>query len=378
MPNFKSAARASARIRQLATLDISGPQLVPLLMNELHGLFSFNVGIYDHTTADGNYHVFIDEQNADKVLTPMIAHPNFLQLEEEVMRPRLNSLLYEFGPTPMTESMRISRSEYLRHAFHNEALRPAGGDDGGRLLPRLRNGQALGRLIMGRDSRKHHNQLVTRAELQPMARMQHWIAQVLEPRTPTATLEYDHKDSALLVVGSDMRLRHLSPNAERLMTLAFGEQWRQKGALPEELLQILRSIRKINHPDHAGPPPVLDKNSPWGRFNFRAYILDATPENVGDQISTGNHVIAYGITVTHEVPVALRLIEAVHRTRLPPRQTEICYWLARGAQHREIADRCGISINTAIYHSRQIYAHFNANNRQELATQLLADKITHH
>lgn len=376
MSNFRAAARASARIRQLATLDISGPQLVPLVMNELHGLFSFNVGIYDHTTADGDYHFFIDEQNADKVLTPMIAHPYFLQLENEVMRSRRNSELYEFGPTPMTESMRISRSEYLHHAFHNEALRPAGGDDGARLLPRLRNGQPLGRLILGRDSRKHHNQLVSRAELQPMSRVQHWIAHALEPRASATTLEYDSKESALLVIGGDMRLRHLSPNAERLLTLAFGERWRQKGALPEDLLRILRSIRQINHPDHAGQPPVLDKNSPWGRFNFRAYILDATPENVGEQISTGNHVIAYGITVTHEVPVALRLIEAIRRTQLTSRQTEICYWLARGESHRKIAERCGISINTAIYHSRQIYIQFNASNRNELVASLLTSSKT--
>jgi DNA-binding CsgD family transcriptional regulator len=308
----------------------------------------------------------------------MITHPHFLQLENEVMRSRLNSLQYEFGPTPMTESMRMSRSEYLHHAFYNEALRPAGGDDGARLLPRLRNGQPLGRLILGRDSRKHHDQLVNRAELQPMSRVQHWIAHALEPRAPAATLEYDNKENALIVVGGNLRIHHLSPNAERLMTLAFGEHWRQKGALPEDLLRILQSIRQINNTDHAWRPPVMDKISPWGRFSFRAYILDATPENVGDQISAGNHIAAYGITVTHDVPVALRLIEAISKASLTSRQTEICYWLARGWSHQQIAERCGISINTAIYHRRQIYAQFNANNRKELTESVLSKRTTQH
>lgn len=378
MSNLRTTARASARIRQLAALDISGPQLAPLLMNELHGLFSFNVGIYDHTTAEGDYHFFVDEHNADKVLTPMITHPHFLQLENEVMRSRQNSLLYEFGPTPMAESMRISRSEYLGHAFYNEALRPAGGDDGARLLPRLRNGQPLGRLILGRDSRAHQNRLVARAELQAMSRVQHWIAHLLEPRAAAPTLEYDTWENALLVVANDLRLRHISPNASRLMTLAYGEGWCRNGMLPPELLHLLRSMRQINHPDHAGHPPSLNKISPWGRFGFRAHILDATPENVGEQISAGTHVAAFGITVQHDIPVALRLIEAVRSAELPPRQTEICYWLARGYSHREIADRCGISINTAIYHSRHIYAYFHASNRKELSARLLARRVKPH
>jgi DNA-binding CsgD family transcriptional regulator len=122
----------------------------------------------------------------------------------------------------------------------------------------------------------------------------------------------------------------------------------------------------------------MDKISPWGRFSFRAYILDATPENVGDQISTGNHIAAYGITVTHDVPVALRLIEAISKASLTSRQTEICYWLARGWSHQQIAERCGISINTAIYHRRQIYAQFNANNRKELTESVLSKRTTQH
>jgi DNA-binding CsgD family transcriptional regulator len=378
MLNLRAIARASARIRQLATLDISGPQLAPLLLQELHALLPFEVGIYAHTAADGSYHYFVDEQHAARQLTPQSVDPLYVVLENEVMRSAEESIYCEFGPTPMAEAMHVPRSEFLKHPFYTEALRPAGGDDSARFLPRLRNGQPVGRMLLGRDSSKHHGQIINRADLQAMTRVQHWIAHALEPRTATPTLEYDNRETALLVVGGDLRLQHLSPNAERLISLAFGSRWRHHGVLPGDLLQMLRSLHQINHPEHPARPPVLDKISPWGRFSFRTHILNATPENVSEHISANTRVHAYGITVTHEIPMALRLIEAVRNCALPQRQSEICYWLARGWSHRKIAEHCGISINTAIYHSRQIYAEFNASNRQELAKNMLSQGATRH
>lgn len=378
MSNLRAVSRASARIRQLATLDISGPQLAPMLLQELHALLPFEVGIYTHTAADGSYHYFVDEQHASKQLTPQSVDPRYVVLENEVLRSADQSVLCEFGPTPMTEAMCVPRSEFLQHPFYTEALRPAGGDDGVRFLPRRRDGQPVGRLLIGRDSRKHHDQVISRADLQPMSRIQHWLSHALEPRELSPTLEYDSREIALLVVGSDLRLRHLSPNAERLVSLAFGGRWRRNGSLPDDLLQMLRSLRHIDHAEHPSRPPVLDKISPWGRFNFRAHFLSATPENVSDYISANANISSYGITVTHEIPRAMRLITAVRNTELPQRQTEVCYWLARGWSHRQIAEHCGISINTAIYHSRQIYMQFNASNRKELESQLLAQEATRH
>lgn len=378
MSNLRATARASARIRQLAALDISGPQLAPLLLQELHALLPFEIGIYTHTASDGSYHYFVDEQHASKQLTPQSVDPRFVVLENEVLRSAEASVFHEFGPTPMTEAMHVPRSEFLKHPFYTEALRLAGGDDGVRMLPRLRNGQPVGRILLGRDSSKHHGHVINRVDLQAMTRVQHWLSHALEPRPLLPTLEYDTRETALMIADSNLHLRHLSPNAERLLSLAFGGRWRYHGAMPEELLEMLRSMHRINHGECRDRPPVLDKISPWGRFSFRTHILDATPENVADCISARAHVHAYGITVTHEIPLALRLLEAVRKTKLPQRQREICYWLARGNSHREIADRYGISINTAIYHSRQIYTQFNAGNRKELTAILLAPSMTQH
>lgn len=376
MSNLRAAARASARIRQLAALDISGPQLAPLLLQELHVMLPFEIGIYTHTAADGSYHYFVDEQHAARQPTPQNVDPRFAVLENEVLRSADEFVFCEFGPTPTAEAMHVSRAEFMRHPFYAEALRLTGGGDGARILPRQRNGQAVGRIMIGRDSSKHHGHLITRADLQAMTRVQHWLSHALESRAPTPTLEYDTHETALITIGNDLRLQHLSPNAERLMSLAFGGRWRHHGAMPEELLHMLRSMRDINHAENRASPPVLDKISPWGRFSFRAHMLDATPGNVSECISANGRISAYGITVTQDVPLALRLIEAIRKTSLPLRQSEICYWLARGNSQQEIADRCGISINTAIYHRRQIYAQFNAGNRDELTASLLASNKT--
>ena len=56
--------------------------------------------------------------------------------------------------------------------------------------------------------------------------------------------------------------------------------------------------------------------------------------------------------------------------KLPQRQHEMAYWLARGLPEAQIAERMGISANTATYHRRQIYTRLGVHNRQELQARL--------
>jgi DNA-binding CsgD family transcriptional regulator len=45
--------------------------------------------------------------------------------------------------------------------------------------------------------------------------------------------------------------------------------------------------------------------------------------------------------------------------------------LAQGLTNRELAERMGVSLNTAGYHIKQVYARLGVNDRSEVAAKLL-------
>ena len=68
------------------------------------------------------------------------------------------------------------------------------------------------------------------------------------------------------------------------------------------------------------------------------------------------------------------LLPTLRALGLPQRQHELAYWLARGLPEAQIAERMGISANTATYHRRQIYTRLGVQNRLELQARLLAPR----
>ena len=81
-----------------------------------------------------------------------------------------------------------------------------------------------------------------------------------------------------------------------------------------------------------------------------------------------------GIHITQRIPRAVQLLPALRALQLPQRQYELAYWLARGLPEAQIAERMGISANTATYHRRQIYMRLGVQNRLELQARLLAPR----
>ncbi|MEZ5606742.1 MAG: helix-turn-helix transcriptional regulator [Burkholderiaceae bacterium] len=52
------------------------------------------------------------------------------------------------------------------------------------------------------------------------------------------------------------------------------------------------------------------------------------------------------------------------------RQAELAWWLARGLPESRIAERMGISVNTVVYHRRQLYTRMGVVRRDELLAAL--------
>jgi DNA-binding CsgD family transcriptional regulator len=100
----------------------------------------------------------------------------------------------------------------------------------------------------------------------------------------------------------------------------------------------------------------LPARQPWGAFTFRAYWLDRTA----------------WIAVERLEPLALKFWRRAEKLPLSGREIEVCLPLALGRSRAEIAERLGVSENTAINHCRNIYAKLGVQSRAELVEKLQA------
>ncbi|CAM4246360.1 hypothetical protein BOMU111920_17880 [Bordetella muralis] len=142
------------------------------------------------------------------------------------------------------------------------------------------------------------------------------------------------------------------------MPLAFGWRWRRGAELPAAVKALLQ--RLTPRPGVLPLPPYMDWCNAQGRFSLRAVRLAAAL----------GHGEAVGVYITQHVARGVRLMSALNALRLPQRQYELAYWLARGLSESQIAQRMGISLNTVVYHRRQLYNRLGASHRIELLTKL--------
>jgi DNA-binding NarL/FixJ family response regulator len=79
-----------------------------------------------------------------------------------------------------------------------------------------------------------------------------------------------------------------------------------------------------------------------------------------------------GISVRHQRPLPVKLMQQIERLRLPPRRAQVCLLMASGQSYGHIAGRLGVAESTVISHARAVYNRVDARNRGELINKLLA------
>jgi DNA-binding CsgD family transcriptional regulator len=102
--------------------------------------------------------------------------------------------------------------------------------------------------------------------------------------------------------------------------------------------------------------------SAWGRFAIRAFRLaDAK----------GRRAVQVGVLIRREEPRAVMLVRGTGVSALSPQQREVALMLAQGKSNPEIARGLGLSLNTASFHVKQVYARLEVGDRHRVAEKLL-------
>jgi len=172
-------------------------------------------------------------------------------------------------------------------------------------------------------------------------------------------------ESALLMCGPDGHVTKASGNGYALLAQASGcliNRETVPGELEragEELIRrLLAGPGQPTGSEARGPSRAASLTNAWGMFRLRVFFESEGP--LGVLIERVDHLL-------------VRLCEAMWQLDLSVQQGEVLLLLAQGLRHESIAERMGITVNTAVYHIRQLYSKLGARSRAEaIACALVA------
>ena len=360
-----TATRAAARIRQLSCFGLSREAVIPELLRELHALIpSFS-----------NTFFFADKMGVvDNVYfeTPEMftLFPFYRQEFHERRERELKGLAFseasqtQFGVHDRRTAVTVDEKTFHRSDFHNLIVRPSGYSSNFLRLYFRDGGRVLGGLTMWRSNSTIDWTLEDKLRLASLESF--FVHALTAPGASEAPL-VDSGETGLIIADTAGKPIYLSAEGRRLLFLATnprsvsGALVGQPAVLPKPVAQLCRNLSRVFFDDVSASAPICHHSNVWGGFTFRAQWLDQ------DDPASG----LIGITVSHKVPMPVRLMRSAQSLRLSRRQAEVCVLIAGGASNEAIAERLGISRHTAKEHGRWIYNKLDVHNRTELVSKLL-------
>jgi DNA-binding CsgD family transcriptional regulator len=133
---------------------------------------------------------------------------------------------------------------------------------------------------------------------------------------------------------------------------------------PADLEAFLNAIWVRMHNGARGQLQFEHRNM-RGRFAIHAFRLPDIGGARPDQL---------GVLIRREEPKTVTLLRGLSGSELSPQQREVALLLAQGLSNREIAEKLGLSLNTAHYHVKQVYARLQVNAREDVGKKLMHSK----
>ena len=355
-----------AHVRQLCCLGLGGRAIMPALVNAVRELVAFDAAEFAWVDPSGE----LTNLYAEPMLPDEVLHFHFDRKDSPGEHPATGAFrLRAAQPDPVST---VSVTDAVRQTeFYRD------------VLLRLRAEHVLFCVIRDRD-RPVGQLALYRSEARPafcaadrhaISAVANYIAHGLDDASGVsryASSDQNYRDTehqAMLILGRDGALRHCSSGARRLLQFVTLDSV-NRGTLAQQDSAIQSLMRELA--DHlvavyrrgaaVDKPPGIVVTNRWGRFVLRAYWLNDDAESPDALI---------GVQVRRQEPMVLRLSQAMRKLGLSPQQKEVGLLLAQGKSNPEIAGALGVSLNTANYHVKQLFAKLNAHERSEIAPKLL-------
>ena len=353
-------AHRIARIRALCSLGLPGEQLIPALLEALHGVIPSARNLFDWTDAQGNLVRYYFEGPINHEINRHYFE-EFHNLREREVMPGFRQAVT--GRAVIHGAAEVENAAFYRSALYNEIWRPQGLHTRIEAIVRASRGQLLGSLVLYREE---GDPPYTPGDEELLATAVPYIARALEADTARPREYVPRRDRrAQLSLTADGALAHLSPDAHKLLLLAHGgitpdDASRAPRAADYPTLRLLvDQLRRNEGLSHTGV--ALTVENVWGRFLFEAEPLLAVVEAMPSMIH---------VAIQQEEPRVVALRRALDALPLSVTQKEVCALLRAGCTQGEIAAAMAIAPSTVADHVRKIYDKLNVHTAREL-TELL-------
>jgi len=357
-------AQALAHIRQLSCLGVAGEAVMPALLKAVREYVGADSAAFFWVDARGE----MTNLHAERVLPAPLMK---LYFERHYDGPDLSFREAFRARARASEQVIASTADRSleRTSYYNEILRHL---DAHHILYAVIRDQAgaLGQLSLYRPKQAASFTAGERAALNDIRR---YVAHAVGRQSTTSEVGgagfLDTEDEGLVlsdqagrvVQASTQSLMLLSKAADAVLSrssppLAAGD------ALPAfaaALVADLVSVLRVG----AGAPPANIRDTRWGRFSVRAYLLSDNPADERGLV---------GLQIRRMESMIVKLAQAMHHLDLSPQQREVALLLAQGHSNPEIATSLNVSRNTAIYHIKQLFARLDAHDRGEALQRILA------
>ncbi len=165
-------------------------------------------------------------------------------------------------------------------------------------------------------------------------------------------------EEAMAVLADDGEVIFADEGWTRLSRLARGEPISpmQASVEPKALREFLRGVVIAAR---AAKNALHQVDSPWGKFAFRHHALAG---------AAGLQVTA--LVLSRLATDSVRLAEGAAKLSLSAQQREVALLVALGRTNAEIAEKLEVSVNTASYHVKQVFAKLEVHDRADVARLL--------
>lgn len=364
--------RAIAYIQQLCSLGLGGEAIMPLLSQALHGVVpmsAFSFFWVDQGAAIAN--------TFQTPFTPELTElylSEFYNKRELEAWPGFSNRVGADGPDVGWTLAEVDRARFYQSDFYHCCMRPRGTHDS--VYVRIRDGGRIRGLAL--ISRGLADKTFTQGDLDLLARLSPYLCHALRRGGDLELGAVDSGESGLVILDRGGQVKHLSKRARQLLFYAThpllsprAVSQSRKTRLPPVLTQLVQTLVETFQ-GGAAAPPVAHHQNPWGRFVFRAYWLEK-PANDLDadalhHYPSSNALI--GVTIQHQEPLALKLMESMQSLPLSAREREVCLCLVNGLTQNAIATKLGVRSSTVITYVRKIYEKLDIHSHEELLQKL--------
>lgn len=349
---------ARAQFRQLCSLGLDPPAVVPALLSITHHL----VGCA--------YNAFIwpggpEAQSFSGRTCVLVSQPPSLFGYRYLGRLQSRRIDESFRRFNAVSDFVCMRGRYATASRYHSLGWPGSRNRTIACSVKSRSGGNLGQLMLVREVGARE---FTPEDHASLAQLQPHLANALEPRRFSQDGFATVGAPGMMTLNPDATISHANLRARALLALIDESRSPFPGLAPSRFSKRLGEAchRAIGVSSSIPLVHSFDHRMQWGLFRVHCERLDP-------RTSFGCGVVL--ATIEHHEPIAMLRMRAMQAAKLSPRQMQVCLLLCDQRSLEEVACEAGVSRTTIKDHVKTIYQRFEVHTREGLRARLVRQAV---